>query len=105
MSIQEPRPILAEQTSISSRNGVLYSRVSSKEQELGFSILAQEQLLAHYALQQNVKVVRFSDVETAKTVGRPGFNALVAYLRRHPGCRVLLVEKTDRLYRNFKDYV
>jgi len=30
---------------------------------------------------------------------------MIAYLRRHPGHRVLLVEKTDRLYRNFKDYL
>src|SRR5690242_3029975 len=86
MAIQEPRPILAEQTSARSRNGVLYARVSSKEQESGFSILAQEQLLAAYALQLNLKVERFSDVETAQTVGRPGFNALVAYLRTPPDC-------------------
>ena len=30
---------------------------------------------------------------------------MVSYLKQHPGCRVLLVEKTDRLYRNFKDYL
>jgi site-specific DNA recombinase len=30
---------------------------------------------------------------------------MVAYLKRHPDCRVVLVEKTDRLYRNFRDYV
>jgi hypothetical protein len=30
---------------------------------------------------------------------------MVAYFKQHPECRVLLVEKTDRLYRNFKDYV
>ena len=47
----------------------------------------------------------FVDVETAKTTGRPGFAAMVAYFRKHPKCRVLLVEKTDRLYRNFKDYL
>ena len=49
--------------------------------------------------------MEFVDVETAKTTGRPGFAAMVAYLRGHPACRVVLVEKTDRLYRNFKDYV
>ena len=30
---------------------------------------------------------------------------MVAYLRAHPAVRVLLVEKTDRLYRNLKDWV
>ena len=44
-------------------------------------------------------------METAKTTGRPGFAAMVTYLKKHPACRTILVEKTDRLYRNFKDYV
>ena len=30
--------------------------------------------------------------------------AMLAYLQKHPACRVILVEKTDRLYRNLKDY-
>lgn len=30
---------------------------------------------------------------------------MLAYLKKHPGtCRTILVEKTDRLYRNIKDY-
>lgn len=29
---------------------------------------------------------------------------MLAYLRKHPSCRTILVEKTDRLYRNLKDY-
>ena len=30
---------------------------------------------------------------------------MVAFLKTNPSCRILLVEKTDRLYRNFRDYV
>src|ERR1700737_4940699 len=30
---------------------------------------------------------------------------MVAYLKAHPSVRVMLVEKTDRLYRNLKDWV
>jgi site-specific DNA recombinase len=30
---------------------------------------------------------------------------MVAYLKVHPSIRVMLVEKTDRLYRNLKDWV
>ena len=29
---------------------------------------------------------------------------MVAYLRAHPSCRTILVEKTDRLYRNIRDW-
>ena len=47
----------------------------------------------------------FIDVETAKASGRLNFNEMVNYLKKHPGIRILLVEKTDRLYRNLKDWV
>ena len=87
------------------RKAVLYARVSSKEQELGYSIAAQQELLRRNGSEQNLSIEEFSDVETAKTVGRPGFNAMLSYLRKHPDCRVVLVEKTDRLYRNFRDMV
>lgn len=86
--------------------GVLYARVSSKEQEQGYSILAQQALLRSYGTELGTLIEQeFVDVETAKTTGRPGFAAMVSYLKRHPACRVLMVEKTDRLYRNFKDYL
>jgi DNA invertase Pin-like site-specific DNA recombinase len=91
---------------IKQRSAVPYARVSSKEQELGYSIAAQQDLLRRYAAQLGLGVEQeFMDAETAKTTGRPGFNAMVSYLQQHPECRVLLVEKTDRLYRNFKDYI
>jgi site-specific DNA recombinase len=105
MSLREIESALEPGRNGATRRGVQYARVSSKEQEQGYSILAQQELLGSYGSQLNLSVESFSDVETAKTVGRPGFNAMVSYLRKHPDCRVLLVEKTDRLYRNFKDYV
>lgn len=105
MPIREIKPKLAAATNGVSRCGVSYARVSSKEQEMGYSIPAQQELFEPYGSKLNVSVVSFSDVETAKTVGRPGFNAMVSYLRKNPNCRVLLVEKTDRLYRNLKDFV
>jgi site-specific DNA recombinase len=89
-----------------SRDAVLYARVSSKEQELGYSMPAQQELLRSHAAQLEVRIAEeFGDAETAKTTGRPGFAAMVCYLKQHPACRILLVEKTDRLYRNFKDYL
>ncbi|MFZ5452536.1 MAG: recombinase family protein [Thermodesulfobacteriota bacterium] len=57
-------------------------------------------------------VQEFVDVETAKKTGRPGFNSMVDFFRKQlkskspkEPCRILLVEKTDRLYRNLKDWV
>jgi site-specific DNA recombinase len=45
------------------------------------------------------------DVETAKQTGRASFGEMIARLRAEPAIGVLLVEKTDRLYRNLKDWV
>lgn len=87
-------------------DAVRYGRVSSKEQDKeGFSIPAQWRLLDQYARSEGFRVVReFVDIETAKKPGRPGFDEMVKFLKRS-AVRVLLVEKTDRLYRNLKDYV
>ena len=86
---------------------VIYARVSSKEQEKeGFSIQAQLKLLKEYAATQGITAAEeYVDVETAKQTGRAAFGEMVAYLKSHPAVRVLLVEKTDRLYRNLKDWV
>ena len=74
----------------------------------GFSIPAQRKLLKEYAEQEGIHVVQeFEDIETAKRAGRTAFGEMVDVPRKKSsGCRtVLLVEKTDRLYRNIKDWV
>src|SRR5436190_1521214 len=89
------------------KQAVIYGRVSSKEQEKeGFSIPAQLKLLREYAAANGFPVAQeYVDVETAKQTGRAAFGEMVAYLKAHPSVRVMLVEKTDRLYRNLKDWV
>jgi site-specific DNA recombinase len=89
------------------RKAVLYARVSSKEQEKeGFSIPAQLKLLKEYAKTNGFVVVQeYVDVEIAKEAGRAAFGDMIAYLKAHPSTRVMLVEKTDRLCRNLKDWV
>lgn len=47
----------------------------------------------------------FVDVETAKQAGRGQFGEMLAFLNSDPTCRIILVEKTDRLYRNIKDWI
>ena len=89
------------------KQALIYARVSSKEQEKeGFSIPAQLRLLKEYAAAQGFVVAQeYVDVETAKQTGRAAFSEMVAYFKAHPTVRVMLVEKTDRLYRNLKDWV
>jgi site-specific DNA recombinase len=88
------------------REAVAYTRVSSTEQvREGFSIAAQQAAIREYALRNGFTIVaEFSDDETAKTTGRSSFARMLAHLRQRPA-HAVLCEKTDRLYRNLKDYI
>ena len=88
-------------------NAVIYARVSSKEQEReGFSIPAQLDLLRNYARQQGMVVLQeFVESESAREGGRTQFGNMLAFLKKSRNrCHTILVEKTDRLYRNIGDY-
>jgi site-specific DNA recombinase len=66
----------------------------------------QLKLLKEYAAANGLAVAQeYVDVETAKQTGRAAFEEMIAHLKAQPTIRVLLVEKTDRLYRNLKDWV
>jgi DNA invertase Pin-like site-specific DNA recombinase len=105
---------MPKQQGTPSPQAVIYARVSSKEQEKeGFSIPAQLKLLRRYATDHGFPVVQeYVDVETAKRAGRTSFMAMVGFFQKQmqvksdaDSRRILLVEKTDRLYRNIKDWV
>lgn len=109
-----PARTLTKTGSISNRSSsrpkkvVLRVRVSSKDQEeAGFSIPAQLRLLREYAASHGFVIAEeFVDAETSKTGDGNGFTRMVRYLKKHKAaCRTILVEKTDRLYRNPKDWV
>jgi site-specific DNA recombinase len=82
----------------------IYARVSSREQEReGYSIPAQRKLLTEYAASRGLEVIYvFVDVESAKNPGRKEFGNMLRLLQTSD-CRIVLVEKTDRLYRNRTD--
>src|SRR5436853_2394537 len=84
---------------------IAYSRVSSREQEReGYSIPAQRKLLAEYARTRGFHIEReFIDIESAKNPGRKEFSKMLRLLEMSKACRIVLVEKTDRLYRNRTD--
>lgn len=86
---------------------VIYARVSSDEQQKeGFSIPAQIELLRNYARNNKMEVVKvYEEAQTAKQSGRVKFNEMLKFLHASKDIKTILVEKTDRLYRNFKDYV
>jgi site-specific DNA recombinase len=89
------------------QNVVMYTRVSSKEQALGFSIAAQATLIREYCAKKELRIVaEFSDDESAKTGGtRTQFRKMVDFIKKRPDCRRIVVEKLDRAYRNLRDYI
>lgn len=88
------------------REAVFYVRVSSKEQEEGFSIPAQIEAAKSYASANGLRIVgEFVDIESAKRSGRRQFQEMCRFLKKSKSCRIAIVEKTDRLYRNLKDWV
>ncbi len=91
---------------IETNKAVAYIRVSSREQEKGYSLTAQEKLLRKYAKDEGFEIVEFfREAMSAKKAGRKQFNLMLKYLKSHKDVNKLLVEKTDRITRNFKDVV
>jgi DNA invertase Pin-like site-specific DNA recombinase len=107
LSVSMPAVNRYQQPIPSINHAVLYARVSSRDQEQeGFSIPAQQRLLREYAAANGIIIAEeFVDVETARRSGREGFGRMIDYLKAHERtCHTIIVEKTDRLMRNLKDW-
>ncbi|RII28389.1 MAG: hypothetical protein CXR31_00390 [Geobacter sp.] len=88
---------------------IIYIRVSSKEQEQGYSIDAQLSALRDYAARHNMIVVEtIIEIASARRPGRDKFDDMVVFFKREKRktgkrCETILTEKTDRLVRNHQD--
>lgn len=88
-------------------NSVILARVSSKTQEdEGYSLDSQEKLLQGYCEGKLLNVIRvFKITETAsKEQSRKIFHELLGFIERNDIFH-LVIEKTDRFTRNFRDAV
>ncbi len=91
-----PRPTGQESPRHTPRTAVIYTRVSSREQEQeGFSLDAQAKLLRDYANRKGLEIVRgFRGRGDRQGTGRKQFAEMVAFFQRNrAACNVLLVEK------------
>lgn len=87
--------------------GVIYCRVSSKEQVEGTSLESQELACREYAQAHNIQVIKVfvERGESAKFSDRTELMALMDFCREHKGgIEVLLVWKIDRFARNVGDH-
>ena len=88
------------------RRCIIYTRVSSKDQaQEGWSLDAQLRMLRECAAAKGFTIaLEFVEDETAKKPGRREFADMVRAVKRGVATEIV-VEKVDRLYRNFKDPV
>src|ERR1035437_6498770 len=85
---------------------VLFCRVSSREQESGYSLDAQRKLLTAYSEKKEFTIAKiFSISESASgREQRKTFNAMLAFIKQK-NINVIICEKVDRLTRNRKSAV
>lgn len=84
---------------------VIYNRVSSKDQEKGYSIDSQNSDNHEYALKKGFTVDKvYTEAFSAKKSGRAEFNKMINYLK-NKSVKAIITRDTERVYRNFKDYV
>jgi len=88
-------------------NGIIYCRVSSKEQIEGTSLESQELACLEYARSKNINILKIfvEEGESAKFADRTQLLELIDFCRENKGrVQLLLVWKVDRFARNVGDH-
>src|SRR5712692_3907914 len=88
-------------------NGVIYCRVSSKEQIEGTSLESQRLACEEYARSNNIRILKVfvEQGESAKFADRAQLIELLDFCRENKGkVQILLVWKVDRFARNVNDH-
>jgi len=84
---------------------LLYIRVSSKEQEDGYSLDAQEKLGFEYAIRSGLEIVKIWKVsESAWKQDRKFFHEMLDYAKKQ-SVKNIIFDITDRMTRNLHDLV
>ena len=83
---------------------VILARVSSKEQEEGYSLEAQENNAQNYCANRGYQVLKvFSIVESSTKGNRTKFHEMLDYIKQQAGCIVIVSDTVDRFQRTFKE--
>lgn len=90
---------------LKARKAVILARVSSKEQEEGYSIEAQKHRLETYCARRDLNVIKtFEIVESSTSGDRKHFMAMVKFVKSQKETIALVADKVDRVQRSFKEY-
>lgn len=90
---------------LNARKAVILARVSSKEQEEGYSIEAQKHRLETYCSRRDLEPIKtFEIVESSTSGDRKHFMAMVKFIKAQKEAIALVADKVDRVQRSFKEY-
>jgi DNA invertase Pin-like site-specific DNA recombinase len=96
---------LGPERKFAARKAVILARVSSKEQEDGFSIEAQRYRLEHYCTQKRLEVIRCYEIVESSTSGdRKQFLEMLKFVKAQKQTIAIVADKVDRVQRSFKEY-
>lgn len=91
--------------SLKAKKAVILTRVSSKEQEDGYSIDAQKHRLETYCLRRNLTPIKTFDIVESSTSGdRRQFMDMIKFIKSQKETIALVADKVDRVQRSFKEY-
>lgn len=90
---------------LKARKAVIMARVSSKEQEEGYSIEAQKHRLESYCERRGLTPIEiFAIVESSTSGDRKHFMQMVRFIKKQKETIALVADKVDRVQRSFKEY-
>jgi len=86
------------------KKAVLLTRVSSKDQETGYSLDAQKERLLNCCARKNLEVIRIFEITESSTRGdRAKFKEMVSFAKAQKETIAIVADKVDRVQRSFKE--
>ncbi|WP_375326470.1 recombinase family protein [Candidatus Tisiphia endosymbiont of Nemotelus uliginosus] len=83
---------------------ILLARVSSKEQEDGYSIEAQKYRLQEYCMRKGLEILQTFEFSESSTVGnRKKFQETIDFAKKQKEVIAIVADKVDRLQRSYKE--
>ena len=87
------------------KKAVILARVSSKEQEDGYSIDAQKHRLQEYCKRKNLSVIKIFEIVESSTKGdRKRFTEMLTFVKRYKEPIAIIADKVDRVQRSFREF-
>jgi len=84
---------------------VILARVSTKDQEEGYSIDAQTHRLQEYCKRKNLTILEtFKIIESSTISNRKEFLEVIKYVKKQKEPIAIIADKVDRVQRSFQEY-